>query len=139
MSEQCVFCDMDEEYIVRESQNIITILSNPYLVKGHSLVMPRDHFERLKELPKWLRHELIDEATVVQNLLMERLGAPGCDLKQNYRPFLPPGRLKVNHLHFHVLPRWPEDELYQRSMRYEKEIFTDLTPEITKSLIEKLR
>ena len=138
MTEQCVFCDINEKYIVRESQNIITILSNPYLVKGHSLVMPRDHFERLNELPNWLIRELINEAIDVQNLLMERLGAPGCDLRQNYRPFLPQSRLKVNHLHFHILPRWPEDELYQKSMKYERDIFTDLTPEITKSLIEKL-
>jgi diadenosine tetraphosphate (Ap4A) HIT family hydrolase len=35
------------------------------------------------------------------------------------------GRTKVNHLHFHLLPRELEDELYEKSMRFEE--FGELT------------
>ena len=136
---ECVFCNFEEEKILRQSENTITILSNPYLVMGHSLVMPRIHFERLNELSFDLRHELIDEAMLTQDLLIKKLGAPGCDLRQNYRPFLHPSRLKVNHLHFHVLPRWPEDNLYKKSMKYEKGIFTDLNDELALLLMETLK
>ena len=136
---ECVFCDVNDKRIVRESENTITILSNPYLMKGHSLVIPRLHVERLSELPQKVRYELFDETINVQGLLMQRLQAPGCDLRQNYRPFLPNSKFKVGHLHFHVIPRFLGDELYQKSMIHETEIFTDLNPELTKSLIEKLR
>ena len=135
----CVFCEIEDERIVRESENTITILSNPYLMKGHSLVIPRTHVERLSELPQKVRYELVDEAMNVQELLMQRLQSPGCDLRQNYRPFLPNSKFKVGHLHLHVIPRFPEDELYQKSMIHERDVFMDLTPELYKSLMKKLK
>lgn len=52
--------------------------------------------------------------------------ATGCDVRQNYRPFLPQGRVKIDHLHFHVLPRTNEDELFTVSMRFERELFKAL-------------
>ena len=108
-------------------------------MKGHSLVIPRLHVERLSELPQKIKYELIDEAINIQELLMQRLQTPGCDLRQHYRPFLPNSKFKVDHLHLHVIPRFPGDELYQKSMIHETEVFTDLNPELTKSLMEKLR
>ena len=136
---ECVFCDVNDERIVKENKNTITILSNPYLMQGHSLVIPKLHVERLSELPKKVRYELIDEAANIQGLLMQKLQAPGCDLRQHYRPFLPNSKFKVSHLHFHIIPRFLGDELYQKSMIHETEVFMDLNPELTKSLMEKLR
>ena len=135
----CVFCGIKNERIVRETENIITILSDPYLMEWHSLVIPRTHVERLSELPQKVRYELVDEAMNVQELLMQRLQSPGCDLRQNYRPFLPNSKFKVGHLHLHVIPRFPEDELYQKSMIHERDVFMDLTPELYKSLMKKLK
>jgi len=135
----CVFCEIEDERIVRESENTITILSNPYLMKGHSLVIPRTHVERLSELPQKVRYELVDEAMNMQELLMQRIQSPGCDLRQNYRPFLPNSKFKVGHLHLHVIPRFPEDELYQKSMIHETLVFMNLNLELRKSLMEKLK
>ncbi len=53
--------------------------------------------------------------------------ATGCDVRQNYRPFLVQGRLKVDHVHFHILPRTFQDELYEKSMRFETDMFQDMT------------
>ena len=39
----CVFCEIEDERIVRESENTITILSNPYLMKTHILLIPIFH------------------------------------------------------------------------------------------------
>ena len=135
----CVFCNLSEREILRETPNTLTILSNPYLVQGHTLVMPKIHVQRLSELTKEIRYELIEEVMNVQELLIQKLGSPGCDLRCNYRPYLPDSRLKVSHLHFHILPRYNQDELYQKSMINEKQLFTDLTPELNKFLINKLK
>ena len=135
----CVFCEIKDGRIVRETKNTITILSNPYLMEGHSLVIPKLHAEKMSESPQKIRYELIDEATNVQDLLMQRLQVPGCDLRQNYRPFLPNSKFKVDHLHFHIIPRFLRDELYQKSMIYETEVFTNLNLELRKSLMEKLK
>lgn len=135
----CVFCDLNGERILRETKNTITLLSNPYLMEGHSLVIPKLHVEKLSELSAKVRHELIDETMNVQELLMQRLDIPGCDIRQNYRPFMQDNRLKVSHLHFHVIPRYFGDELYEKSRIYEKQVFADLTPELTKFLIGRLK
>jgi histidine triad (HIT) family protein len=136
---KCVFCDLNGERIIRETKNTITILSNPYLMQGHSLVIPRLHVEKLSELSDKIRYELIDETMNVQELLMQRLDIPGCDIRCNYRPFLSDSKYKVSHLHFHVIPRYFGDELYEKSMIYEKNAFTDLTSDLTKFLIGRLK
>ena len=50
----------------------------------------------------------------------------GCDIRQHCRPFLPEGRTKVNHVHFHLIPRTFKDELYARSQVCEEGIFKQL-------------
>lgn len=50
----------------------------------------------------------------------------GGDLRQNYRPFMKEGVLKVDHLHFHLIPRAWEDEIYNKSQIFEKDIFKKL-------------
>ena len=50
------------------------------------------------------------------------------DIRQNYRPFLLQSRVKVDHDHFHVMSRTDKDELYERSMKFETDLFTDLLP-----------
>ena len=139
MNNDCVFCNLRKGRIIAETKNTMTLLSDPYLMKGHSLVVPKLHVERLSDLSHGVRHELIDEVMKFQQVLMNGLKAQGVDLRQNYRPFLPNSKLKVSHLHFHLVPRWFEDELYEKSMIHEKEIFKDLTPELTKELKIKLK
>jgi histidine triad (HIT) family protein len=135
----CAFCGIKDERIIRDTQNTITILSNPYLVEGHSLVIPKMHVQRISELTMPVAYELFDEVVRMQNMVLERLGAPGCDIRQNFRPFLPDSRLKVGHLHFHVIPRYKEDELYLKSMIYEKDVFRELQDEQSRLIMERLR
>ncbi len=101
------------------------IYSNPRLMKGHLLVIPKRHVERPWELTESELKELFYHIHKLQKKLSETLGT-GCDIRQNYRPFMKDGRLKVAHLHFHLLPRSFEDELYEKSMKYETDIFVDL-------------
>jgi len=55
--------------------------------------------------------------------------APGCDIRQHYRPFLKQSELKVNHLHIHLQPRELDDELYRKCQIYHKDVFKELTEE----------
>jgi histidine triad (HIT) family protein len=122
----CVFCGMDKNRILRESEYSHTILSNPYLIFGHCLVIPKKHYESLLEMPDDSFHDLIEEVRLVEKILLESFKGFGCDIRQHYRPFQKEGRLKVNHVHFHIIPRSFEDELYKKSMVYEIEVFKEL-------------
>jgi histidine triad (HIT) family protein len=127
----CPFCDIltkNTERIIRESKNTFTVLSNPRLVPGHLLVIPKRHVEKFGELEEEERNELFDEAVKLEEIIFEKL-ASGCDMSQHYRPFIKQNRLKINHLHIHLRPREFEDELYQKVMKYERDIFIDLPQE----------
>jgi histidine triad (HIT) family protein len=128
MEKNCAFCEIiggkKQRELISETKNTLTILSNPSQIKGHCLVIPKRHVEKLSQLGRVERDELIKEVVKMQELLLTK--ASGCDIKQNYRPFIPDSHIKVSHLHFHVQPREFEDEMYKRVQIFEKDIFRDL-------------
>ena len=108
-----------------ESAHGIVVLSNPRLVAGHTLVIPKRHVLKLSELTREERHEILDTVIEFQEKIISKI-ATGCDIRQNYRPFIKQNDLKIDHAHVHLIPRALEDELYQKSMQFEKEVFAPL-------------
>jgi len=126
----CPFCNIQTERtrIIKEGKHTLVILSNPRLVEGHLLVIPKRHVERISELNKEEKEELLDTVIEFQEKILSRF-ASGCDIRQNYRPFQEEDGIKLEHLHINLQPREFEDELYQRCQIFEKEIFKELTDE----------
>ena len=139
MHNECVFCNLKKNRVLRESENTCTVLSDPYLLEGHLLVIPKKHFVNLSEISDNLLLELFKEIRFNEELLFDKIGAIGIDIRQNYRPFLKDSKFKVSHLHFHVIPRTFEDELYKKSMIYEKNVFKDLTDYKLNEILIKLK
>jgi Diadenosine tetraphosphate (Ap4A) hydrolase and other HIT family hydrolases len=92
---------------------------------GHLLVIPKRHVEHLHDLSLEERAELFKVVITLQQRILERF-ASGCDIRQHNRPFLPENDLKVDHLHVHLQPREMEDELYQKSQRFDRKVFAPL-------------
>ena len=126
----CPFCTIDHEVtrIVREYEHVLVILSNPRLVPGHCLVIPRRHVLRLSELRSEERVALFDAVVEMQDMIVARF-VKGCDIREHYRPFLSQSNVKVDHVHIHLQPRALEDELYKRSQKYEQTLWQPLTKE----------
>lgn len=126
----CPFCRYLNEgtIVVHETTNTFTVLSNPSLMEGHLLVIPKKHIEKFSELEPRVRQELLDEAIRLEEIILKEL-AGGCDITQHYRPFIPPNKYKVNHLHIHVRPRTLDDELYLKVQKHESEVFKDIKEE----------
>lgn len=95
---------------------------------GHFLVSPKRHVEKPWELTPEELQAVFELILFVQKRITERLSA-GADVRQNYRPFLKQSRLKIDHVHYHVMPRNLEDELYDRAEKYETDLFADLSDE----------
>lgn len=135
----CAFCKIikeNSERIIRQTEKVFVVLSNPKLMRGHFLVIPKRHVEKLNELDKEEKLELFEEIINVENVILEKI-ASGCDLTQHYRPFIKQNNLKVDHIHFHLKPREFEDELYKKVQIHEKELFSELTKKELEE-IEKL-
>ncbi|MBL8122393.1 HIT family protein [Candidatus Saccharibacteria bacterium] len=122
----CPFCGTDER-VLKENEHAVVVLSNPRKVPGHFLVVPRRHVEQPWDLTKDELSSIFDLIFFVEQRIVGKLG-DGCDVRQNYRPFMQKGKLSVRHTHFHVIPRSLEDYIYQVSEKYDTELFADLDP-----------
>ena len=90
-------------------------------------MVPRRHVEQPMNL---LPDEVLAIYTEIQRLQRKVIGnlAPGCDTWQKYQPFAPQGRIKVDHVHFHVIPRNPNDRLFMTPQESQFDAFEPLTP-----------
>lgn len=128
MSEKqsCPFCGVDER-VLKSNEHAQVILSNPRKVPGHFLVVPKRHVEKPWELSKDELSDIYELIFFIERRIIGKLG-DGCDVRQNYRPFLQQSTLSVKHVHFHVIPRALQDYIYQISEKYDTELFADLDP-----------
>jgi diadenosine tetraphosphate (Ap4A) HIT family hydrolase len=111
--------------VLIENELAYGFLSNPRKITGHFLVIPKRHVESLFELKDSELIACFGLIRKIEKTLLEN-GAEGCDIRQNFRPFLPQGPIKVDHVHFHILPRGFQDELYHKVDKHETEMFIEL-------------
>jgi diadenosine tetraphosphate (Ap4A) HIT family hydrolase len=104
--QSCVFCNKEEELLVLETKySFIQANKYPY-GGGHLLVIPKRHINTIIDLTTNERKDifnLIDLAIYAIDVFMNPKGYNiGCSV----------GRIageSINHLHFHVLPRFEGD------------------------------
>jgi len=128
MAKCCPFCDIikTRKRIIEEGDFVFVTLSDPRLMAGHALIIPKRHVEKISELREKEKKELFDFTIKFQEKILEKI-APGCDICQHYRPFIAQNDLKIDHLHVHLQPRFLNDELYKKSQIYHRNIFKPLT------------
>ncbi len=108
----CIFCRIIKGTIpcekLYEDDRVISFLDINPASPGHTLVLPKAHFATLFDIPE---EELKVCATAVQKIaraVLSATKAPGLNLLQNNFPAA--GQL-VHHLHFHLIPRFHDDNL----------------------------
>ena len=106
----CVFCDIASgevpAEIVLADETAVAFLDRRPLFKGHVLVIPRDHYETLADLPAVLVGPLFIRVQRVSTALPAALGAQGSFVALNNVV-----SQSVPHLHVHVVPRTRGDGL----------------------------
>jgi diadenosine tetraphosphate (Ap4A) HIT family hydrolase len=105
-------------------------------VPGHLLVIPKRHVEKLSELTEEEKNELCNTVIEFQEKILLRVSS-GCDVRQNYRPFLKEGRLKVDHLHIHLIPREFKDDIFRHIQIFENNLFKELDEKEIKNFLFK--
>jgi histidine triad (HIT) family protein len=106
----CLFCaiangDHPAE-IVLADEVVVAFLDSRPVFKGHVLVIPRDHYETLPDLPAELVGPLFTRVQRVSAALPAALGAQGTFVALNNVV-----SQSVPHLHVHVVPRTRGDGL----------------------------
>jgi diadenosine tetraphosphate (Ap4A) HIT family hydrolase len=136
---ECPFCEInvDKTRILANNKFTLVIFSNPRLMPGHLLVIPKRHVEKISELSKEEQEELFSTLIKFQEKVLNKL-SKGCDLRQNFRPFQKQSNLKINHLHFHIQPRELFDELYEKCQIFETNVFKELSEEELTNISKQL-
>lgn len=127
-SSECNFCEPSSfsERMISSNEHAISLLSSPRLVTGHSLVIPKRHSESLDDLSS-------DEVQAIHELISpiyrRLLGtiALGVDVWQKTRPSIDQDGVKMNHVHFHILPSNPGEEAYTEALRWSRDKFEPLS------------
>ena len=106
----CILCKVANKeiksYVVCESGQFVSVLDIHPHAPGHSLVIPKNHIENFVDLPENLHHEFIQVIKETLITLSKALNTTDFTLGINEGPLA--GRA-IPHLHFHILPRFPND------------------------------
>jgi histidine triad (HIT) family protein len=109
--DECRFCTIIEgviaSHIVFENQVSLVFLDHRPLFHGHSLVVPKQHYPTLLDLPPPLLSPLFHTVQLVARALEQGLQAEGTFISINNRI-----SQSVSHLHIHVVPRRRGDGLH---------------------------
>src|SRR4051794_5458558 len=106
----CRFCAIvageDRAHVVFEDEISLAFLDHRPLFPGHSLLVPRDHYETIWDLPDALIGPLFENAKALSGAIRTAMGSQGAFVAVNNVV-----SQSVPHLHVHLVPRNRKDGL----------------------------
>ena len=110
MTDSCVFCriiagNLDCAVVFADDISLAVLDHRP-LFPGHSLLIPRNHYETLADLPAAQIGQFFSNAQLLAKAIELALSAEGSFVALNNRV-----SQSVPHLHVHIVPRRRKDGL----------------------------
>ncbi len=131
--ETCIFCKIANGEIpaatVYEDEDFRAILDLGPASKGHTLILPKEHYRDFYELDDALAEKIMPIAKKIMSELTDKLNCNGFNLLQNN------GKVAgqtVFHYHLHLIPRYEGD-----SVNFSWEI-GELTSDIKDSILSSI-
>jgi len=120
----CLFCEMANGELsastVFQDEISIAFLDHRPLFHGHCLLIPKNHYETLGDLPAELVGPFFRNVQLLARAVEQALGAEGSFVAMNNRI-----SQSVPHLHVHIVPRRKKDGLkgfFWPRNKYESEV-----------------
>lgn len=108
----CVFCDIINHKIpskvVYENEDVLAILDISQATYGHTLVMPKKHVKDILEADEETIAELMKVVSKLSKQIVKNTGVEGVNVLSNAGEI---AGQSVDHLHFHILPRYAKDDV----------------------------
>ena len=136
-ADDCIFCKMVAGQIpvtkIYEDEVVLVFLDIGPVSDGHTLVIPKQHFEKLHDCPT----ELLGQ--VGSRLGKIAKAVAGAMNSEAYNVLCNNGRTAgqlIGHLHFHIIPRNTGDGLFKRwpSYKYPEGKIETIAAEIRENL-----
>ena len=108
--DDCIFCKIAAGEIssktLYEDDRFRVILDLGTAAKGHALILPKEHYANLYELPEDVAGDVMKLAKKMAAVMTEKLGCQGFNLMQNNGEI---AGQTVFHFHMHLIPRYEDD------------------------------
>jgi len=108
----CIFCKIVSGELacekIYEDEETLAFLDIAPVNYGHTLVIPKEHYENLEAVPEDLLAKVIKTVKEVGLSIKKNLGSAGYNATVNNGSIA--GQI-IPHLHFHVIPRAEGDGL----------------------------
>lgn len=134
--ENCIFCKIATREIpaeiVYEDDTAVAFLDNKPVLKGHTLVIPKEHVRNMLDASPDIFTPVYSLAQSVARAQREALGATGVNITNNNEPA---AGQEVFHFHVHVIPRFEGDELtHWPKIEYKEGEMGNIGTKLSKSL-----
>ncbi|HVO36906.1 MAG TPA: HIT family protein [Candidatus Acidoferrum sp.] len=111
MSEACTFCRIvrneEEASRIYEDENVVAFLDDRPVNEGHTLVIPKEHYENIYEIPDEQIAYLFKIVKKVAQAIAEGEEAGGISIVQNNGKA---AHQNIFHFHVHIIPRYEGQE-----------------------------
>lgn len=108
--DNCIFCKIANGEIpsktLYEDEKFRVILDLGPATKGHALILPKEHYANLYDLPEEEAGEVMKLAKKMVVKITDKLGCEGFNLVQNNGDL---AGQTVFHFHLHMIPRYQAD------------------------------
>ena len=109
--DNCIFCklaagDIPTNTVYEDDTFRVIMDANP-ATKGHSLIIPKDHFANLYEMDEEVAAKAMKLAKKMAVHMKEKLNCDGFNLLQNNEET---AGQTVFHFHMHLIPRYKGDK-----------------------------
>lgn len=106
----CIFCKIVTGAIpahkIYETDSLLAFLDINPTNPGHTLVIPKTHYDQYTETPLEMIADLVATIRKIVPVILQVVGATGWNLGVNSGRDA--GQI-IFHTHFHVIPRFPDD------------------------------
>ena len=110
MSDDCLFCQIVDGEIpsetVSEDETTFAFLDVNPLSRGHTLVIPKAHHERVGDMPADLAGDVFETVNHLTPAVEAAVDAPASTVVFNNGDA---AGQEIPHAHCHIIPRFPED------------------------------
>ncbi len=131
----CIFCKIANGEIpsrtLYEDEDFRVIMDLAPATKGHSLILPKEHYKNIYEIADDTAAKVLPLAKKIATLMTEKLGADGFNIVQNNNEV---AGQTVFHFHVHLIPRYNDDN---QSLVMKPQEMTDAQLDVIKEQIIK--